>query len=299
VGSGRTTIRRLPPRLGALAAVVFWGLSFVATKAALREVTPITLIFTRFALGTALLLALLRARGEPIVPPHDMWRGLALMGFVGVFVHQLLQSFGLTLTSAVNSGWLIGLTPLWSAVLAAILLHERFGARKVAGLLLGFLGAALVVTHGRVDRGVLALPSTRGDLLMFASTLNWSVYTVIGHPLLKRLGAPRATAGSMFLGWAMLAPLFVWSRGWREYPHLGAAGWAAVLFLGLACSGLGYLFWYGALEKVEASQVAALLYLEPLVTLAAAVVLLGEPVRLLTMFGGALVLAGVLLVERT
>lgn len=62
--------------------------------------------------------------------------------------------------------------------------------------------------------------------------------------------------------------------------------------------GLGYLFWYGALEKVEASQVAALLYLEPLVTLAAAVALLGEPVRLLTVLGGALVLAGVLLVQR-
>ena len=288
----------MPPRLGALAAVVFWGLSFVATKAALRDITPIALIFTRFALGTALLLALLRARREPLVPPRDAWRGLAVMGFVGVFVHQLLQAFGLTLTSAVNSGWLIGLTPVWSAVLAALLLRERFGAQKVAGLVLGFLGAALVVTHGQLDRGVWALPSTRGDLLMLVSTLNWAVYTVIGHPLLKRLGARRATAGSMFLGWAMLAPLFVASAGWREYAHLSAAGWAALGFLGLACSGLGYLFWYGALEKVEASQVAALLYLEPLVTLAAAVALLGEPVHATTVLGGVLLLAGVALVQR-
>jgi drug/metabolite transporter (DMT)-like permease len=295
---GRITIPRLPPRPGALLAVVFWGLSFVATKAALREVSPITLIFTRFALGTALLLTLLRARGERLVPPRDAWRGLAVMGFVGVFVHQLLQSFGLTLTSAVNSGWLIGLTPLWSAVLAALLLGERFGGQKVAGLVLGFVGAALVVTRGRLDQGVLALPSTRGDLLILASTLNWAVYTVIGHPLLKRLGARRATAGSMFLGWVMLAPLFLWSAGWREYQQLSLTGWAAVLFLGIACSGLGYLFWYGALEKVEASQVAALLYLEPLITLAAAAALLGEPVSLVTVAGGALVLAGVLLVQR-
>jgi drug/metabolite transporter (DMT)-like permease len=102
----------------------------------------------------------------------------------------------------------------------------------------------------------------------------------------------------MFLGWVMLAPLFVWGAGWREYGQLSAAGWAAVLFLGIACSGLGYLFWYGALEKVEASQVAALLYLEPLVTLGAAAALLGEPIRLVTVAGGALVLAGVLLVQR-
>jgi drug/metabolite transporter (DMT)-like permease len=288
----------LPPRLGALLAVTFWALSFVATKAALREVTPIALIFARFALGTTLLVALLRARGEPLVPPRDTWPGLALMGFVGVFVHQLLQSFALTLTSAVNSGWLIGLTPVWSAVLAAAVLGERFGARKLAGLTLGFLGAALVVTGGRRDTTLLALPSTRGDLLMLASTLNWAVYTVLGHARLKRLGAHRATAGSMFLGWAMLVPLFAWQAGWRQYAALSAVGWAAVLFLGVACSGLGYLFWYGALEKVPATRVATLLYLEPLITLAAAVVLLGEPVRAVTVVGGVMVMVGVLLVQR-
>jgi len=75
------------------------------------------------------------------------------------------------------------------------------------------------------------------------------------------------------------------------------AGWLAAIFLGLACSGLGYLFWYGALERVEASRVAALLYLEPLVTLAAAVVLLREAVPITTVAGGVLVVAGVVLVQ--
>jgi drug/metabolite transporter (DMT)-like permease len=123
----------MPPRLGAFLAIVFWGLSFVATKAALRELSPITLIATRFALGLALLLVLLRARRVPLLPPRDVWRALALMGFVGVFVHQLLQSFALTMTGAINAGWLIGLTPLWSAALSAWLLRERFPPAKVAG----------------------------------------------------------------------------------------------------------------------------------------------------------------------
>ena len=64
------------------------------------------------------------------------------MGFVGVFVHQLLQAYGLTLTTAVKTGWLIGLIPIWAALLSALLLGERFGRAKVAGLLLGFAGAA-------------------------------------------------------------------------------------------------------------------------------------------------------------
>jgi drug/metabolite transporter (DMT)-like permease len=288
----------MPPRLGAFLAVVFWGLSFVATKAALRELSPITLVATRFALGVALLLVLLRARGVPVLPPRELWGSLALMGFVGVFVHQMLQSFALTMTGAISAGWLIGLTPLWSAVLSAWLLRERFPPAKLAGLALGFAGAALVVTRGQLGAARLALPATKGDLLILASTLNWAVYSVLGHPVLKRLGATRATAGALLFGWLMLLPLFLARAGWREYAHLSGTGWGAVLFLGIACSGLGYLFWYGALEKVPATAVSALLYLEPLVTLAAGVALLGEQVHLTTMAGGLLVLAGVFLVER-
>ncbi len=288
----------MPPRFGAFLAIVFWGLSFVATKAALRELSPITLITTRFALGLALLLVLLRAWRVPLLPPRDVWRALALMGFVGVFVHQLLQSFALTMTGAINAGWLIGLTPLWSAALSAWLLRERFPPAKVGGLALGFAGAALVVTRGRLGAAGLAVPATRGDLLILASTLNWAIYTVLGHPVLKRLGATRATAGALLFGWLMLLPLFVARAGWREYAGLSLAGWGAVLFLGIACSGLGYLFWYGALEKVPAGAVSALLYLEPLVTLAAGVALLGEAVHLTTVAGGLMVLAGVFLVER-
>jgi drug/metabolite transporter (DMT)-like permease len=288
----------MPPRLGAFLAVVFWGLSFVATTAALRELSPITLVATRFALGVALLLVLLRARGVPLLPPRELWGSLGLMGFVGVFVHQMLQSFALTMTGAISAGWLIGLTPLWSAVLSAWLLRERFPPAKLAGLALGFTGAALVVTRGQLGAARLALPATKGDLLILASTLNWAVYSVLGHPVLKRLGATRATAGALLFGWLMLLPLFLARAGWREYAHLSGAGWGAVLFLGIACSGLGYLFWYGALEKVPATAVSALLYLEPLVTLAAGVALLGEQFHLTTMAGGLLVLAGVFLVER-
>jgi drug/metabolite transporter (DMT)-like permease len=199
----------MPPRLGAFLAVVFWGLSFVATKAALRELSPITLITTRFALGVALLLVLLQLRRVPVLPPRELWGTLALMGFVGVFVHQMLQSFALTMTGAISTGWLIGLTPLWSAVLSAWLLRERFPPAKVAGLALGFAGAALVVTRGQLGAARLALPATKGDLLILVSTLNWAVYSVLGHPVLKRLGATRATAGALLFGWLMLLPLFL------------------------------------------------------------------------------------------
>jgi drug/metabolite transporter (DMT)-like permease len=288
----------MPPRLAAFVAVVLWGLSFVATRIVLRELPPVPLVFARFGLGAALLAGVLAARGRPLVPPRREWPALALLGFVGIFVHQLLQSHALTLTTAVRTGWLIGVVPIWSALLAALFLHERFGVAKVAGLALGFSGAMLVVTRGRFAGGLLALPGTRGDLLILASTVNWAVYTVLGRGPLARLGSLRATAGSMFLGWLMLGALMLDPAAWRGYAVLSPAGWAALLFLGLGPAGLGYLLWFGALERIETSRVAAFLYLEPLVTLAAAVALLGEEVGIATVAGGLLVLAGVALVQR-
>jgi drug/metabolite transporter (DMT)-like permease len=286
--------------------------------------SPVTLVFTRFALGTALLFALLAFRtfgggcrpARPVpatkfgggcrpagpVPatltvPRDAWPALVSMGFLGVFVHQMLQAHGLALTTAVHAGWLIGVTPIWSALLAAMFLRERFGARKIAGLLLGFAGALFVVTRGDLSSETLRLPSTRGDFLILASTVNWAIYTIVGRRTLARLGSARATAFAMLAGWGMLAPVFAVRSGWTEYGSLSAVTWAAVLFLGIGCSGLGYLFWYAALEKLETSRVAAFLYLEPLVTLATAVVLLREPVQPSAIAGGLLVLGGVFLVQ--
>ena len=74
----------LAARLAAFAAVAMWGVSFVATKAALREVSPVTLIFTRFALGTAVLILILKLKRESLVPPRETWPMLAVMGFIGI-----------------------------------------------------------------------------------------------------------------------------------------------------------------------------------------------------------------------
>jgi drug/metabolite transporter (DMT)-like permease len=285
-------------RLAALVAITLWGISFVATKAVLRELAPVPLVFARIVLGSGILVALLVARRERPVLTARGWRDIALLGFLGVFLHQGIQAYALRLTSAINTGWLIGLTPIWAAILGAIFLGERLGARQLLGFVVGFAGALLVVTRGRPGAEVIALPSTQGDLLILLSTVNWAVYTILGRRILPRLGARVATAGAMVAGGVFLAPLFMAQGGLGAFSQLSSGAWGALLFLGVGCSGLGYLLWYGALESLEAGQVAVFLYIEPLVTLAAAAYWLGEPIGALTLLGGSLVLVGVSMVQR-
>jgi drug/metabolite transporter (DMT)-like permease len=286
-------------RLAALAAVVMWGVSFVATKLALGELSPIAVIVLRFGLGVIVAHVILVLRRRPIVPPRDALPALAFMGFIGVFVHQLIQANALTMTTAVRTGWLIGITPIWTAVLAAVFLKEKFGPSKVFGLIVATAGALLVISRGQLSATSYQLPATRGDLLILLSTVNWAVYTVAGRGTLKRVGSERTTAASMLLGFLMLAPFSVTDPVWRNLGGISMGGWAAVIFLGVGCSALGYLFWYAALEKLETAQVAAFLYIEPLVTLIAAVILIGETVDWTTVVGGVLVLLGVTVVQRT
>ena len=129
--------------LPAALAVVLWGLSFVATKMALAELSPMAVVIAGL-------------RGRSLRPPVGLWPRLLLAGFLGVFLHMLLQAWGLTMTTAVRTGWLIGIIPVWSALLALVVLGEGLGRRKLAGLGLGFLGvAALLGTGGSVGPGLL------------------------------------------------------------------------------------------------------------------------------------------------
>jgi len=284
-------------RLAVLMAIVFWGISFVATKAVLREVGPVTLITVRFALGVAFLNIVLAVREKTIIPPRSYLPGLTVMGLIGVLIHQMLQAWGLTMTSAVNTGWLIGLIPIWTALLATLFRKERFGPARILGLLLGLAGTILVITRGDLSAAAFSLPSAKGDFLVLVSTVNWAIYTVVGHGTIRALGPLRATTWSMTIGWLMLVPFFFHGRGWRQIPSLTSTGWGALIFLGVACSGIGYLFWYGALTRLDAGSVASFLYLEPLVTLSAAAALLGEKVRVVTVVGGILLISGVALVQ--
>jgi drug/metabolite transporter (DMT)-like permease len=97
----------------------------------------------------------------------------------------------------------------------------------------------------------------------------------------------------MAIGWLLMT-----AAGGPALPAFDARGWIAIGFLGVCCSGLAFVFWYDALAVAPAARVGALLYLEPLVTLAVAMAILGERPGLGTYAGGAAILGGVWLAAR-
>jgi drug/metabolite transporter (DMT)-like permease len=284
----------------ALLAIVFWGFSFIATKVALREVDPFTLLTLRFGIGGFLLLLvqLLRNRGFLETFSSKDWISIIFLAIVGISGHTLLQAYGLLYTTAVNTGWIVAIIPIFITIAARLFLGEAITARKLIGILIGFLGIFLVTSKGVFSVSIFRFGSTFGDVLVLISAITWTAFTIGGRGFLSRFSPLAAVTPIMIVGCLITLP-FTWLKWeWDILFRLSLTGWTGILFLGVFCSGLAYLFWYSALEKNDSGIVGIYLYLEPLVTLIGAYFLLKEEIQWITLWGGGMILLGVYLAAR-
>ena len=147
----------------------------------------------------------------------------------------------------------------------------------------------------RGDWGALAAGAfgSFGDLLVSLSTITWALFSVYSRKALQRHAAAPMMLYVMAGGWVMSAVPWVLAGGLGRVAQLAPSGWTAIVFLGVLCSGLAYVFWYDALRVLPTAKVGSLLYLEPLVTMGVAAALLGEPVRFSSIVGGLVILLGI------
>lgn len=278
--------------------MISWGASFVATKFALRDAHPVTIVWLRFAMGVVILGAAVFARRQFALPERRDLAYFVLLGFIGITFHQWLQSTGLQTAQATTTAWLVATSPIFIALLGWIFLREKLGWWRVAGIGLAFIGVLLVVSKGSLQGLAFGSAITTGDVLVMISAPNWAVFSVLSRNGLKRHPAARMMFYVMLIGWLFSTILFLTGPGFSDISHLTMPGWMGILFLGVVCSGLAYIFWYDALQALPATQVGVFLYIEPLVTVVVAAILLGEPLLLASLAGGAVILLGVWMVNR-
>ena len=284
----------------ALWAIIFWGLSFIATKVALREVNPFTLLTLRFGMGGLLLLLFQLQKDKYFLKKFNSkdWLSIILLALVGVSAHTLLQAYGLLYTTAINTGWLIAIMPICIAIAARFYLGEPITPRKIGGIILGFFGVSLIISKGMFSLSLFHLGSTFGDFLILVSALTWTAFTVEGRGFLSRFSPLAAITPIIIIGSFITFPFTLLRWEWNLLFQLSLAAWMSLIFLGIFCSGLAYLFWYAALEKKDSSIVGVYLYLEPFVTLIGAYFFLNEKIQWITLTGGGMILFGVYLATR-
>ena len=290
-----------PPRgkalLKGVAAVAFWGASFIATKIALRELHPFSVIWLRFGMGVLVLAVAVGLRKEFRWPGKRDILLLGFLGFLGITLHQWIQVTGLLTAKASTTAWIITTSPVFIAILGRIFLKESLTRGRVLGIALAASGVLLITTGGDPSLLLRFSLGEPGNGLVLLSAVTWALFSVVSRHALRRLAPSLALLFVLGFGWLLVNPLLLTVGDIRLFPAT-LEGWIAVVFLGIFCSGLGYIFWYDALHVMPASQVGSLLYLEPLITLGAASFLLDERVTVISLAAGAIIVLGVWLVTR-
>jgi drug/metabolite transporter (DMT)-like permease len=293
---------RITALLKATFAVAVWGASFIATKVALRELAPMLLIWLRFGIGVAVLALAVVARREFALVSLKELGYFSLLGFLGITFHQWLQANGLVTAQATTTAWIITTIPIFIALLGWLVLKEHLGWSRIGGIAVATVGVLLVVSHGDLGALVHGQFGTRGDFLVLLSAPNWAVFSVLSRRGLQKYPPTQMMLYVMATGWLFVCVLAFADSGFaaplRTLSGLTAAAWLSVAFLGVLCSGFAYIYWYDALKHLPASRVGVLLYLEPLVAVAVAAVVLQEAILFAAVLGGALILFGVWLVNR-
>jgi drug/metabolite transporter (DMT)-like permease len=258
-------------------------------------VSATTLLFLRMALSLPFFAAVAWwLRREPALARRD-WAGIVALGFLGYYLASLLDFLGLQYVPAGLGRLIMFLYPTLVVILSALFLARRPSGRELSALAVTYVGIALVLSQ-RLGAGPEHRLFLLGAALVFGSAMCYAVYLVTGSQLVKRVGSMRFTAYTMMVSTAPALVQFALleSPGALQLP---GAVWLYAILLATVCTVLPVFLVAEALKRIGANHFALIGGLGPVTTVLADFVLLEGALTPLQLAGGALVVAGVLLVS--
>jgi drug/metabolite transporter (DMT)-like permease len=279
---------------------MLWGSSFLWIKLALHGMSPVQLAAARLAIGAAVLAAVVRARGLRLPRDGATWRALALAAFFANALPYTLFGVGEQSVDSTIAGAINATTPLCTFAFGLLGTSGRgpdaaaLGARRVAGLVVGFAGAVLLLApwhaaHSGTVGGSVAC--------LIASAAYGMSFVYMGRRLVGRGIPPLVLAAGQLIAataWALLALPFVGRSAVHPHPEV----LVAVAALGLGGTGLAYMLNYRLVCDEGPAATSTVTYLMPVTSIALGAVFLGEPMGANLVLGTVVILAGVFLAQR-
>lgn len=288
----------------ALATVLVWGVTFVSTKVLLVDFAPIEILFIRFLMGFAALCLVRRHILRTKKRSHELL--FIAAGVTGVTLYYLLENVALVYANASVVGVVVAVSPLFTAIIGAVTGRERrLGLRFVAGFVVAMAGIAIVSLQGAFAAGPdgaisLTVPiGGVGDVLALLAAVVWSVYSTIVKRIAD-LGYETIASTKRTFAWGLLfmVPFLPIMGATPDVTRLfDVVNMGNLLFLGLVASAACFVTWGVAVRKLGAVRTSAYVYLVPVITVVASVIVLGEPFTLLTAAGLVLTVGGLFLSE--
>lgn len=228
-----------------------------------------------------------------MIPIRDHFR-IFLLGLIIIPLNQVIYLVGQSLTLASHSGLLFAMVPIFIYLLAVIFLREKPTVRRSAGIIIAFSGVYIILSGGKIEYDTNYI---LGDLLVLMAVVAWAAATVMAKPLALKYGAFRVTGLALLYGSVLYLPYGFYRALSFDFGHVTWMGWFSVLYMAILVSILAYFLWYWLLKNMEASRLAIMQNIQPIIAAAVAAVTLAEPISRAFVIGGIIALAGVIITE--
>ena len=280
----------------AAVCVAIWGGTPVATKIAVAEMDPVLVGMLRTVVALPLVVLLLAVRRPPAPRGGRQWLSVMVVGFGSFIAFPVLFSLGQIRTSAAHGGLILAMLPVVTGIYAAVA-ERRLPTRLwVVGAAIAVAGeVALIGARGDLAGGEASLA---GDLLVLLSALSAPLGYVAGARLARTMGTAAVTYWSIAAAGVLLLPaagVIALELDWRA---VSAGAWAGVLYLAVGATVVCYLLWYWALNVGGVVRVSTMQFVQPVVSVVLAVVMLGEALTGPLVASAAVIVFGVALCQR-
>jgi drug/metabolite transporter (DMT)-like permease len=282
--------------VGLCVASVGWASAFLFGKVVLAEIGALPAAAWRYGLA-ALVLLPFAARRREAVNIRLVWRPLAIMVVCGGVLYPWAFLAALQRTSATNTSLLIALNPALTYLLAP-LVGESWTRHGLVGIALALIGAALVITHGDLAVLTRLTPAHAGDLLALGAAAIWATFNLAARGVVAHLPHARTNAIVYGLGCLMLCALAAPEHPWQQVINASLAALGSLAAMALLSSVLAGQLFLSGVHRIGVSRTVVFIYLVPVLTAAAATLVLGEPLLPAQLVGGGAVLAGVWVTSR-
>jgi len=288
---------RFGPHLRLIGMAVLWGASWPAGRIIAQSMPPLAGACLRFLLAALVLIPWLYWAGgmqQLRTWPAQRWLGMTAAGATGVFGYAAFFLSGLQHLPAGKAALVITLNPVMTLLMAVWLFKEHLNTIIVVGMAMAFVGAIVVLSHGRpmdILQGAMGV----GELLILGCVICWVLYTLIGRWMLTGVDALSTTAVTSTIGALLLLVASLLVEGPEAFSaavHSGSTAWTALLFLAFGATALAYAWYFDGVKALGAGAASGYITLVPLFGVLISAFLLGEIVDTPMLFGGALAIVG-------
>ncbi|APM40658.1 DMT family transporter [Clostridium kluyveri] len=278
-------------------AASIWGSMYVLSKYILEFVSPITLLWVRYAIAFVVLFVILRAfqhkkRRKVVIKKGD-WLLIAWIGFIGYFISIFMQFLGTQLSDAHTGALITASTPVFVVLFARFILKEAFTRKKIISLVLATLGVVIVI-----GLDTMFLKHFLGNIVLVGAAVTWALLSVYVKVASKRFDSLTITTYAILFALIFTTPLMLLQHENISFILYNRQFLLGILYLGVISTAAAFFLWNKGIELMDAGMGSLFLFFQPVTGSILGWLCLGEQLNTGFFIGGILIIIAVFIASK-